>query len=313
MEGITFYFDWEIWIMKWLQEHTGSFGAALASVITNFGEEMVIIAVLGFLYWCYDKELGRYMGISICIGIVLNPLIKNIVVRRRPYFDHPEIKCLRPVDKSADLFDISAQGYSFPSGHSFNSVIAYGGIGVYKKKRNLFILGIVISATIAISRVVVGVHYPTDVLAGLLMGLCVIWLFSVLYKRVRNRRLMYLIIFLISCVGMFYCRTSDYYSALGTMGGFFLGDIFEGKYVRFENTRVWYKCVLRLLGGFALFLGLNALLKLPFSHDLLSSGTFAAFMIRFFRYVAVTFVIVGLYPKLFTREGMNAEERADAL
>jgi membrane-associated phospholipid phosphatase len=48
-------------------------------------------------------------------------MAKNIALRRRPYFDHESIHILRVVEPEADIYDIAAQGYSFPSGHSTNA------------------------------------------------------------------------------------------------------------------------------------------------------------------------------------------------
>ena len=101
--GITFYFEWEPVFMQWLQSIAGNIGVKLASFFTLFGEELVLIAVLGFIYWCYDKELGKTLGQIIVVGLVWNPMLKNVVLRRRPYFDNPGVKCLRPVVSDADI------------------------------------------------------------------------------------------------------------------------------------------------------------------------------------------------------------------
>ena len=66
LQGITFYFDWEVALQEWLQSVIGTgIGVKIASAITMFGEELIMIAVLGFLYWCYDKEFGRFVGMVI--------------------------------------------------------------------------------------------------------------------------------------------------------------------------------------------------------------------------------------------------------
>ena len=46
-----------------------------------FGEELLLIPVLGFFCWCYDKKLGKLLGRNICAEIVCSPMIKNIALR----------------------------------------------------------------------------------------------------------------------------------------------------------------------------------------------------------------------------------------
>ena len=301
--GNSFFYDWEVSLIVWLQAHMGSLGTSIASFLSAFGEELACVAVIGFLYWCYDKRFGRYVGLNVLVGIVVNPMVKNIFVRRRPYFDNPEIQCLKPVDKSADIYNISAQEYSFPSGHSTNAVALYGSLAAYKKSRVLTVIGVVLSLLIGISRVCLGVHFPTDVLCGWLLGLLIILVIPWLQKKTNNPRLFHCLLLLITLPGFFYCKSTDYFTGYGMLIGFVLGVEFEQKYVNFESTRSPIRSVLRVAGGVAVFFGLNTLLKLPFSADFLNSVTTAAFLIRTLRYAVVIFVDMGVYPLIFAVTG----------
>ena len=302
--GNTFYFQWEVSLIIWLQAHMGSFGTTLASVLSEFGEELVCVVVIGFLYWCYDKRFGRFVGLNILVGLVLNPMIKNIVVRRRPYFDNPEIKCLKPVNKKADLYDIAAQEYSFPSGHSSNAVAVYGSIAAFKKNNKvLTVIGIVLPLLVGISRFCLGVHYPTDVICGWLLGIVIIVAVPWLRKKINNDRVFYCVLLLIGLPGFFYCKSHDFFMGYGMLLGFILADLFERRYVRFENTRNTLRTVLRIAGGVAIFFGLNELCKLPFSTEFLESGAMSSMMIRMVRYTLVIFVDIGVYPMLFKYTG----------
>ena len=101
--------------------------------------------------------------------------------------------------------------------------------------------------------------------------------------------------------GWFYCKTNDYYTSYGMMVGFFAGDVFESRFVNFRNTKCWWRVILRVLGGGALYFGLNALLKMPFSSAFLSSGTTLAYLVRSLRYAVILFLLVAVYPLLFDR------------
>ena len=299
LTGTTFFFDWEVQLMTWLQSHLGSAGAAVASFFSMFGEELICVAVLGFLYWCYDKSFGRRVGLNVLVAITLNPMAKNIVQRRRPYFDHEAIQCLKPVDGSADIYDIAAQGLSFPSGHSTNSVTVFTSIALLAGKKWLTVLGVLLPLLCGVSRFCLGVHYPTDVLCGWLLGLAVVLLLPLVEKKIPHRGLFCAVILALTLPGFFFCRSADYFSSFGMLAGFLAGTEFERKYVRFENTRNPLRCVLRVLIGGLLFFGLSAALKLPFSKDFLASATLPAFAVRAARYAVALFISIGLYPMLF--------------
>ena len=297
--------------MSWLQQHMGAFAVGLASFVTLFGEEIAMVVVLGFVYWCYNKDMGIYLGTNFCMAGIWNPMLKNIFVRRRPYFDNSNVKCLKPVDAKADIYDINAQGFSFPSGHSSNSATVYGSIARFSGSRTAIIAATLITVLVGVSRFCLGVHYPTDVLCGWLLGLFVIFFIPWLQKKFSRKWLFYLTMILLALPGCFYCKTTDYYTALGMSIGFFAGNLFEEKYVRFRNTGNIGKCILRLTVGGVIYFGLNTLLKLPFDPALLASATPLAYGIRVIRYAVILFVIVAVYPMSFDRIGSRASRRAD--
>ncbi len=309
MTGVTFYFEWEVKLIEWLQSMMGDAAVALASFITLFGEETIMVLILAILYFCYDKEFGIYIGENITLGLVLGPMIKNIFVRRRPYFDNKGIKCLKMVNSYGDMYDITAQGFSFPSAHSTDSVIVYGSIPFFlsrNKRRGtkiFLVIAIVLSLLVGISRFSLGVHYPTDVMTGWILGLFCLLVMTFLQRKIgtdsNKRHLMHLIIFLISSIGIFYCKSDDYFTGLGTMAGFYLASLFEEKYVNFEKSSGIPESVIRLIGGGIIYFSLNMLIKLPFSEEFRSSATMGSFLFRFIRYTIVCFVVLGVYPMLF--------------
>ena len=299
LTGNTFFFPWEPALMEWLQTTLGSAAISVISFFSVFGEEIALIAILGFVYWCYNKEMGKTVGLGIVMAMVWNPMIKNIALRRRPYFDHEGIKILRIVDPEADALDIAAQGYSFPSGHSTNVAVSFGSLAVQNRKKWLTALAIIVPLLVGFSRVVVGAHYPTDVIAGWLLGVCSMLIVSFLQKKVRNTKLLYLILLLCAVPGFFYCKSTDYFSSMGLLIGFMAGMLFEEKYVHFENTRRPLQVILRILGGGLVYFALNKLLKMPFSKEFLDSGSMAALLVRCARYAVIGFVDLGVYPMIF--------------
>ena len=319
MEGITFFFEWEVALMELLQGGMGSALTLVMSLLTSFGEEGIAIVTLAFLYWVWDKEAAIYIGTNVLVGTVCNPFLKNFALRRRPYFDNPSIQCLKPVHKG-DIYDISAQGYSFPSGHSSNSSILFGSLAfvhrfvkrgdaaepgkgdiLYTLPRVWGILAICIPLLVGLSRVMLGVHYPTDVLAGWASGALVVFVMSRLQRAVKNRDRMHIVLALVFLPGFLICKTNDFYTCYGILSGFCAARIFEEHVVRFEETRNVRAAVLRLVIGFSLFAVLNVGLKLPFSEEFLHSATTGQFLFRAFRYCLITFLMLGVYPMAFKK------------
>ena len=302
-----FYFDWELQLMEWLQAHIGSsgFGFWLLSNLSAFGEQLLLVAVMGFLYWGLNKEFGKYLGLNVLMVNVWNPMIKNVFLRLRPYFvPGYKVELLRLIDSGADPMDVAAQGYSFPSGHSSSAVAAYGSLAAHEKKnRLLWVLAILLPLLVGVSRVCMGAHYPTDVLCGWLLGAVVVILVPWLRKKIKSRWLFHAVLLLSTAPGFFYCDSNDYFSSFGMLLGFVLAEPFEERVVKFENTRNILRCILRTVGGALVYFGLNEILKLPFPKELLDAGDLTAHLIRSARYAVVIFAAVGVYPLLFKVTG----------
>ena len=303
----TFYFDWEVSFMEWIQAHLGTFGMYAASFFSVFGEELVCVAVLGLLYWCLDKEYGSKVGLTLLFAATLNPVFKNLALRRRPYCDHPTIQCLRPVAPGADINDLSAQGYSFPSGHSTNVVSLFSSMAIYKKQKILTAVGIVIPLFCGFSRICLGVHYPTDVVGGWLLGLVAIFIVKYLEIWIPNRFVYCAVLLFMTVPGWFFCRSDDYFTSFGILSGYLFAVEFERHYVGFENTRLPLRCILRLTGGIVVFFGMQMLMKQPFSREFLSSGTALAHVVRSVRYFVAIFTAVGVYPMIFRPMDMTLD------
>ncbi len=294
--GSTFYFGWEETYMVWLQHLGGSgFIHTLLLYLNNFfsmlGEEVVGIAIMGIIYWGIDKEKGRRMGAVIIATNVCNSMIKNIFCRLRPYLVLDNVDLLRDVD-----------GYSFPSGHSANSAAIYGSTAYeFKNKKWLRYIAIFVPICVAISRNFLGAHWPTDVIVGLLQGFLIFVIVEFLYNKINNTYLIMGIILLISSIGLFYCKTEDYFTTYGMTIGMILGCLFEERFVKFTNTKKISLILLRTVGGIAIFLLSNAAIKACIGH-LFQENTPGDNAMRILRYALVVFLLIGVYPFSFRLE-----------
>lgn len=307
--GTTWELPFEIPYILWLQSLAGkgSFLYYLMNFISMFGEEIILVGVLGLVYWGFDKKRGEKIGIYMLTTTLLNPMIKNIACRTRPFDAHEEVLNLRDVD-----------GYSFPSGHSSGSTsVLLGTAFAFKDKKYkwMWACGIAIPVLVAISRNYLGAHYPSDVIVGLALGVGVIFLMDWLLKIAPNKYFVYGGVLIVGFAGFFYCTTNDFFSAYGIALGFACGMLFEEKIVKFENTKVWWRIILRVAVGGALFLGLNTGLKEfvgIFGDKVLVDGEMVRWfedgnhvwfsrIFRVVRYAVVVFALLGVYPLLFAQ------------
>lgn len=298
--GNTFFFPWEVSLMQSLQAHLSGTMTKILSYLSIFGEETLLLIVLGILYYGISKKLGKSIGRTALLSLAWGSQIKNIAMRRRPYFDHEGIDVLRVVEPDADVHDIAAQGFSFPSMHSSNAVTVYGGLAMKLKKSWAAVLSLLIILGVGVSRVAMGVHYPTDVMGGWVLGIACCLLTALLEKKIEKDWGIDLLLLCTMLPGLFFCKSNDYYTSLGLAVGFFAGTLAEEKWVHFENTRSIPRIILRVLGMLALYLALNTLLKLPFSGEFLESPVMAAWLVRTLRYALIGFACFGIYPRLFS-------------
>lgn len=131
--------------------------------VTKFGDEIVVVVVVLLLMILFRNRDGWLFGILAANSALTNQIIKHIIKRPRP-----------------DVLKLIKQGgYSYPSGHSMIAIAVYGYLLYYVIKRVQnkylkyllsFLLGILI-LSVGISRIYVGVHYATDVIAGFILAI----------------------------------------------------------------------------------------------------------------------------------------------
>lgn len=133
--------------------------------ITNLGEAGLFWIALALLLLLLGKRSGWRAtgGAMLCamlLGLLLGEVaLKNLVCRPRPFQEFPQyVQLLIP----------PPSGYSFPSGHSCSSFAA--ATAIFCRDRRWGAGALALAALIAFSRVFLFVHYPTDVLAGSLLG-----------------------------------------------------------------------------------------------------------------------------------------------
>ena len=129
--------------------------------LTQLGDKGIIWIVLAIalLFHSETRICGIFILISLGLGLIIgNGIIKNLMARPRPYW----------IDESITLLIPGLSDYSFPSGHTLASFEAAIMIFMFDKKWG--IPALILAILIGISRMYLFVHFPTDVLAGALLG-----------------------------------------------------------------------------------------------------------------------------------------------
>lgn len=155
--------QFELQILLFIREYlTNPFLDFIMPKITFLADDGWFWIVLAIVCLIFPKtrKTGAVMGLALIMGlIVCNLTLKPLVARIRPYDLMPTINVL--VEHLSD--------FSFPSGHTVASFEGALAIALTQKKR-FGIPAIVLASVIAFSRLYLFVHYPTDVLVGVVLG-----------------------------------------------------------------------------------------------------------------------------------------------
>jgi len=143
-------------------------------IITALGSTGMYIAVVCFVYWCVDEKKGLHLGLITLISIWINLSLKWALDQPRPFFPG--------YDPSVGM--ISERLGGFPSGHAQNTLVALTIICSWLTKKWAYIAAAVVCLLIGFSRVYLGVHFPTDVAGGWLIGGILLAVYFLARKRI---------------------------------------------------------------------------------------------------------------------------------
>ena len=142
---------------------------------TFFGEPNLLLALsvsLGIILWVRKhRSEATTIAVTGAGALGLNILLKQLFARARPQL----------WERTVDV-----RFYSFPSGHAMISMVIYGLLGYLlgsrfpKQRWWIYSLTVILVAVIGLSRLYLGVHWPTDIIAGYTAGL--VWLIACIYS-----------------------------------------------------------------------------------------------------------------------------------
>jgi membrane-associated phospholipid phosphatase len=254
----------------WVQ----SLNPALDSLFKIFNflqtEEFLLIA-LPITWWCINKRIGASLIILFTSCEFLSRFLKSATGEIRPYDLDRRIRNLDPQPDS-----------SFPSAGEMDTMILWSYLALQFRNRAFWVWTIFAIVLVACARIYLGAHYPTDVLASVIIGAAILAIVvrgKVVERIAASPRAALWIMaigwpLLLALIRL----NAETAVSLGAMLGFNIGLMIETQSVRFDPHGEWWKQIVKIIIGLAIAIAIRFALK-----PLLPAGD----MFTMIRYAAI--------------------------
>lgn len=245
--------QFQIPLTLWLQSLSPALDRVFIAL--NFFQSVeFFLLVLPVIWWCVDKRLGASLAIIFLTSDHLVRSIKDFTALPRPYQLDPRVRGLDPQTDS-----------SFPSAAVMAHTILWGYLATQFKTRAWWIWAAVAIFLMSLTRVYLGVHYPTDALGSIILGSLILFLVlrsNLVARVIASPRIWQWALAIAAplILGLLHL-THDTAVDMGAVLGFSVGVILEADYVRFDPRATWLKQLLKLIIGFGIALGIRFALK----------------------------------------------------
>jgi membrane-associated phospholipid phosphatase len=258
MQGIL---EGSIPIILWLQQFSPALDVPFKA-FTFLGEVDFFLLLLPLLYWCLNRRLGARMSILIPLSGYSGAVAKVALNQPRPFEIDQRVRAL-----------VQTTDRGFPSLHTQNTVVTWGYLGAAFRRTWLWAVAGLLMVLVPLSRMYLGVHFPTDLLGGYVIGAALLLLFLGLEPAAETwlgergfawqlgAALVLPGLLLLFLPGGDETAVTSGAILLGASAGFAL----ERRWVGFETDGTWWERGLRLLLGVAVLFGLRLGLKAAFA------------------------------------------------
>ncbi len=293
----------DIAFLSWIQTWRAPALDACFQSVTYFGEEVLLIAVVCFVYWCLNKRLAQYILFNFFLGGLANAALKITFCTPRPWVRDPS---LIPVESARH----GASGFSFPSGHTASAMAMYGALAMYAKKRWVTVCCSALILLVGFSRLYLGVHAPQDVLVSMVIGAVMLLVMRRMFDWIdsdpKAEPIVFWVGIALGAALLCYAQYKPYPNMEGTeklvldtfkVGGaalgLFCGWRFERRFVRFETKTCALQQLVKYLLGMTAVGGI-LVFKAP-------SAVFGDRAWAACQYGLLAFVALGLWPLVFSK------------
>ncbi len=244
--------------LKMLASYRTPFGNLFFQSITLIAQEIFVVLIICWLYWCQNKKCAYTLGFTYFIsGLFVQGLKINFRIPRPWILD----TSFQPVPSAIP----DATGYSFPSGHTQSGTALFSTLGMNSSKFSTKFLCFFLMLLIGFSRLYLGVHTPKDVLTAMILSLIIsvmvfVFLSPVLsnpaFRKQITATLFAACFLLFLYAGYLYIEGTvdsqmamDALKASGAGFGFAVGYYIERTYIQFTLPESKKEKALRFLAG----------------------------------------------------------------
>ncbi|HPA72096.1 MAG TPA: phosphatase PAP2 family protein [Spirochaetota bacterium] len=168
-------YNWGLDLIRTLQLIRTPFLDIVFKAITVLGNDMFYMLMLPVLYWCVDKKQSLRLYLLFMLSSWVNSVTKD-------YLNHP-----RPYHLDSGVKVGTTGGPGLPSGHAQGTLVLWGYLSLWARRRWFTIFSIALILLVALSRLYLGVHFPTDILGGWFLGLLLLLPFNAVVDRLEPK------------------------------------------------------------------------------------------------------------------------------
>lgn len=263
-------------------------------IFTALGEEMIIAAIIAVIYICFSKRLGEQALVTVLTASCVTTAVKGAVRRIRPY-EAGAVQRVEIDNALVSTTDLDAD-MSFPSGHATATSGFFATLAIRIRRPLAIVLCSLFVLLVMLSRLYLGVHYPTDVLMGLAVGAGCAFLWQLIYCKWYGARLyIYLGVALCTLPFLFFGRTGteSMFEISAITLATAIGLLVEDKFIKFEDAKRWLHRLFRLLIVLAC-----AAVPYLILHFALPEGNWFSFLTYFAALLCAMTLAPFLYKKL---------------
>jgi hypothetical protein len=244
----------------WLQQYQTATSDTIFEFVTRLGGRNYLY-MIPLVIWCVDYRTGLRLLTVFSLTVFINTTLKVWIGQPRPF----------QLDER--VISAGEQGYGLPSGHAQLTVIFWGVIAAWAARPWFWALGVALMAAIGFSRIYLGVHFPSDVIAGWALGAVTLWAFIAYGERVESALRRHdlaaqigvalavgVLLFLFDAL---FVGDADHLNvgAAGFIAGAGVGTAVGARHLHFDGRGPWWQRLLRYLVGMAVMLPLLGVMR----------------------------------------------------